>query len=155
MRPWFADLDAFVPRVTDISIASTAAVSEPRTAAATTTAFPRFRDGAAFAAFGPAGFHRRGCCNLYVSICQETNKETLSSHCLVMQLHLTGLELTFAGLHAFRPPVINIFAAEASTVLEPSTARSTTTASAGFLERAAFGTRHSLSDRCGDGWGAD
>ena len=119
-----------MPRVTQLGVASTSAVSEPRTTATTTTAFPRFRDGAAFAAFGPAGCHRRGCCNLYVSIRQETNKERLSSHCLVMQLHLTGLELTFAGLHAFRPPVNDVFAATSSAVLEPSTARSATTDSA-------------------------
>ena len=53
-----------------------------------------------------------------------------------MHLHAIGLELTFAGLHAFRPPVINISVADSSAVLEPSTARSATTDSAGFLEDA-------------------
>ena len=125
MRPCFTGLDAVVPRVINLDSTSSPTVSEPRTAAATTTAFPRFRDGAALATFGPAGCRRRGCCNLYVNIRQETNKVTLSSHCLVMQLHLMGLELTFAGLHAFRPLVINTFAS--SAVLEPSTARSATT----------------------------
>ena len=152
-----------MPRVTELGVASTSAVSEPRTAATTTTAFPRFRDGAAFAAFGPAGCHRRRCCNLYVSIRQETNKETLSSHCLVMQLHITGFELTFAGLHAFRPPVINILAAKSSAVLEPSTTRSATTDSAGFRKRTALWTRHLIArgdgyrprvDWCGD-WRAN
>ena len=58
------------------------------------------------------------------------DKKTLSIHCLDKQLHVIGLELTFAGRHAFMPPVINIFAAKTSTVLEPSTARSATTDSA-------------------------
>ena len=47
-----------------------------------------------------------------------------------MQLHVIGLELTFAGLHSIGPHVINIFAAKSSAVLEPSTARSATTDSA-------------------------
>ena len=47
-----------------------------------------------------------------------------------MQLHVIGLELTFAGLHAIGPPVIDMFAAKSSAVLEPSTARSATTDSA-------------------------
>ena len=55
-----------------------------------------------------------------------------------MQLHVIGLELTFTGLRAFRPLVIDTFAAKSSAVLEPSTARSATTDSAGFLERAAL-----------------
>ena len=49
-----------MPRVTKLGVASTSAVSEPRTAATATTAFPRFRDGAAFAAFGPDGRRPRG-----------------------------------------------------------------------------------------------
>ena len=44
-----------------------------------------------------------------------------------MQLYVIGLELTFAGLHAFRPPVINMFAAKSPAVLEPSTAGRATT----------------------------
>ena len=52
-----------------------------------------------------------------------------------------GLELTFAGSHSLRPLVINIFVADTSAVLKPSTARSTTAVSARFLERAAFGAR--------------
>ena len=47
-----------------------------------------------------------------------------------MQLHVIGLELTFARLDAIGPHVINIFADKSSTVLEPSTARSATTDSA-------------------------
>ena len=51
------------------------------------------------------------------------------------------MELTFACLHAIGPSVINILAAEASTVLEPSTAASATTEFAGFLDTAALGTQ--------------
>ena len=46
--------------------------------------------------------------------------------------------LTFAGLYALKPLVIHVSVAGNSTVLEPSTTRSATTASAGFLERAAL-----------------
>ena len=59
---------------------------------------------------------------------------------------LIGLELTFAGLHAFRPRVINISVANSSTVLEPTAARSATTDSAGFMERAALWACYLLSD---------
>ena len=60
MRQCFADLDALVPRVIKLGVPDTSAVSEPRTCATTTTAFPRFPDGATFAAFGPDGRRRRG-----------------------------------------------------------------------------------------------
>ena len=82
---------------------------------------------------------------------------------VVMQLHVIGLELTFARLHAFRPAVIDIFVAISSAVLEPSTARSATTDSAGFLKRTALWARHLIArgdgerfrvDWCGD-WCAD
>ena len=62
-------------------------------------------------------------------------------------------ELTFAGRHALNPLVINIFVADTSTVLKPSTARSAATVSAGFLERAAFGARHRFSNHWDDDWG--
>ena len=48
----------------------------------------------------------------------------------IYNMPLIGLELTFAGLHTFRPTVINIFIAKCSTVLEPSATRSTATDSA-------------------------
>ena len=72
----------------------------------------------------------------------------------------SNIELTFAGLHAIRPPVINVSVAATSTVLKPSTAGSATTDSAGFLERTALWTRHLVdreggrADWCGD-WCAD
>ena len=69
----------------------------------------------------------------------RNKKQTLLG--LREDLSTVSLGLTFAGLHAFRPPVINLVAAKRSAVLEPSTARSATTDSAGFLERAAFGAR--------------
>ncbi len=64
-----------------------------------------------------------------------------------MQLHVIGLELTFAGIHAFRPPAINISVADSSAVLEPSAARSATTDSAGFPEHAALWARYLISNR--------
>ena len=52
-----------------------------------------------------------------------------------------NLELTFAGLHALKPLVIHIFVAGSPTPPKPSTARSATTDSAGFLERATLWAR--------------
>ena len=60
-----------------------------------------------------------------------------------MQLHaIIGLALTFTGLHALKPPVNNVFVVSTSAVLKPGTARSATTDSAGFAERAAPWARH-------------
>ena len=60
-------------------------------------------------------------------------------------------ELTFAaGLHALNPPVLHVSVPSSSAVLEPSTARSATTDSPGFLERAALWARHLISTRSGD-----
>ena len=63
-----------------------------------------------------------------------------------MQLHVIDLELTFAGLHAIGPPVIDIFAANSSTVLEPRTTRSAATESAGFPECSTPWTRYRTID---------
>ena len=63
-----------------------------------------------------------------------------------MYLHTTNLKLTFADLHAFKPAVIDVSVADTSAVLVPSTARSATTDSAGFLERATLWARHHVSD---------
>ena len=62
LRPCFADLDALVPRVTELGVTSTSAVSEPRTAATATTAFTRFRDSDTFGTYGTDGRHRRRRC---------------------------------------------------------------------------------------------
>ena len=64
-----------------------------------------------------------------------------------MYLHALNIELTFAGLRALKPPVINVSIAGSSALLKPSTARSATTGSAGFLERAALWTGNRFSDR--------
>ena len=58
-RQCFAGLYALVPRVIKLCVTSTSTVSEPRTAATATTAFPRLSDGATFAAYGTDG-RRRG-----------------------------------------------------------------------------------------------
>ena len=55
----FAGLYAPVPRVLKSCVTDTPAVSEPSTAATAATDFARFRDDAAFAAYGTDG-HRRG-----------------------------------------------------------------------------------------------
>ena len=57
------------------------------------------------------------------------------------------LGLTFAGRDALKPLVMSVPVAGNSAVLEPSTTRSATTASAGFFERAALWARHLIS-RC-------
>ena len=62
-------------------------------------------------------------------------------------IDVISLELTFAGLQAVKPPVINVSVPGTATVLIPRTTRSTATHSAGFLERAALWARHRLSDR--------
>ena len=80
-----------------------------------------------------------------------------------MHVHAIALELTFAGLRTLKPAVISVSVDGTSTVLKPSTARSATTDSAGFPERAALWTHHLIgrgddkcarADLCGD-WGAD
>ena len=53
----------------------------------------------------------------------------------------SNIELTFAGLHAVRPSVINFVVAKSSAILEPSAARSATSAQARFLDGTTFGTR--------------
>ena len=60
-----------------------------------------------------------------------------------------SLELTFAGLGALKPPVTSVSVASTPAIIIPSTARSTTTGSAGFPERAALWARHLITG--GDG----
>ena len=74
LSPCFAGLHALVPRVLKSCVTDTPAVSEPRTAATAATALPRFRDGAAFGAYGTDGRRRRGWWCFYVGIGQR-NKE--------------------------------------------------------------------------------
>ena len=75
---------------------------------------------------------------------QREKGKTLNSQCFC---HAITWELTFAGLHAFRPPVINIAGAKLSAVLEPSTARSATADSARFPECSTPWARQRVSDR--------
>ena len=58
-----------------------------------------------------------------------------------------SIELTFAGIHALKPFVINISVAFTSARFIPGTTRSATADSAGFLEYAALSTRHRITDR--------
>ena len=53
-------------------------------------------------------------------------------------LHALSPPLTFAGFNALRPAVVKASAVDTSTVLVPSTTRSATTDSSGFLEHAAL-----------------
>ena len=62
-------------------------------------------------------------------------------------IHFIRFALTFAGLNAFKPPVLNILVAVCSALLVPSTAGSATTGSAGFLERAALWAHHLVNNR--------
>ena len=64
-----------------------------------------------------------------------------------MYVYASSVQFTFAGLHAFRPTVMEFFVANSSTILEPSTAGSATTDYAGFLERATLGALYRFSDR--------
>ena len=58
-----------------------------------------------------------------------------------------GLDLTFAGVYALDPPMASIVVAKIAAVLEPSTARSATTDSAGFSKNATFRTLKGFHDR--------
>ena len=61
----------------------------------------------------------------------------------------------FAGLQTFKPPVCYISVAGTSTIHVPNTARSTTTDSAGFLERATLWARHCITNPRFYEWRAD
>ena len=66
-----------------------------------------------------------------------------------------SLKLTLAGLQAFKPSVFHFSVPGSSTLPKPSTARSATTFSAGFLERAACLAHHLISNRRGHGCRGD
>ena len=59
---FFAGPDALVPRVTELGVTSTSAVSEPRAAATATTRFPGFPDCTTFEAYGTGGRSRGYWC---------------------------------------------------------------------------------------------
>ena len=123
-----------------LRVTSTSAVPEPRTSATATTSFTGFLDYPAFGANG-TDCRRRGSSGQYCT--KQTaeyllKRETINSSYLAMHLHATALTRTFAGLHALKPAVMKVFVACTSALLEPSTARSAATDSAGFWERAAL-----------------
>ena len=147
MHPCFAGFDPFVPGMTKVCVASSATFFEPRTAATTTTNLTGFLDSNTFGAYGTGNCC--GCSGSYVEIGQRYKEKKLLYHCLVCarrHLHGINIELTFAGLQALRPPVTNVSVACSSAVIIPSTARSTATGSARFLERTALWARHRISD---------
>ena len=83
---------------------------------------------------------------VYMWALVKDTKEKALSQPLSEDVSTLSIQLTFAGLHAIEPPVINVFVTGTSTVLKPSTARSATTGSVRFLKRAAFWARHWASD---------
>ena len=75
------------------------------------------------------------------ALVKDKKRKTLQPSLLSLSdeyLHAIRFELTFAGLHAFEPRVINVSVASTPTVLKPSTTRSATTDSPGLPERATF-----------------
>ena len=80
---FFAGLNALIPRVIKLGVASTSTVSEPRTTATAATNFPGFRDDAACGADETDG-RRRGCWCVYVLIGQN-NTHGENSHCFVCE----------------------------------------------------------------------
>ena len=85
---------------------------------------------------------------LLVFICmywsKHNSKKRGNSHYLVcarIYLHAINPELTFAGLHSLRPPVVYVSVGSTSAVLVPSTAGSATTDSARFPKRCTLRTR--------------
>ena len=73
----------------------------------------------------------------------KTQREKhFNSNWVKMYLNTVNIELTFAGIRAFKPPVINVSPASTSAVIIPSTTRSATTDSPRFLKLAALWTLH-------------
>ena len=64
-----------------------------------------------------------------------------------VSINIVSLELTLAGRYALKPLVSDISVVGAPAILKPSTARSATAVSTGFLERAAFAARYRFHDR--------
>ena len=89
---------------------------------------------------------------------EDVGSERLSLPLSTVNKHVSilfALGLTFAGLHALDPAVFKFIIAGTSTILIPSTARSTTTGSPGFCERATLWTRNLTSSPGSDAWRAD
>ena len=87
---------------------------------------------------------------VYMCALLKTRKEKhagetpLLGMCENLSIYGLSLVLTFTRLDALKPPVISVSVASATTILIPSTTRSTTTDSAGFLEHATFWARHHI-----------
>ena len=127
LRPYFTGPDALVPRVIKPGVTSTSTVSEPGTAATAATDFPRFRDDPAFRAYG-TDYRRRGC-RYTTELIEKTYTKRLISHESTCHCFFK-IQLTFTCLRALKPAVISVSVGGTSTILIPSTARSTATASA-------------------------
>ena len=140
-----------MPRVKKFDIASTSAASEPRTTATTTTDFSRFLDGAALGTY-QTDCRRRDCTCVYIHACVKTQRqERENNRSLFVLREELYRALTFAGLDALKPPVISASVAGTSAAMIPSTARSATTDSTGFLEHATFWAHYVIGR--GDGKG--
>ena len=91
LRPCFADLDALVPRVVELGVHSTSAVSKPRTTATATTHFPGFGNDVAFGAYG-TDCHLRGCWCMciceYWSKHKDENMKTVTVGSIYMAITL-------------------------------------------------------------------
>ena len=74
LRPCFASLNAFAPRVTSLCVANIAAVTEPRTAATATTEFAGFLHCAAFRTYGGGRWRHQCCCYMWALVKTETDK---------------------------------------------------------------------------------
>ena len=136
MRPFFAGLDALVPRVAKLAVTSTSAVSEPRTAATAAADFSRFLDGTALRAC-QTDCRRRNCSCVHGGIHQKRE----NNHCFFWTISIyidLALTLTFACLRTLVPPVTRLIVNATATIFVPSTARSATTDSAGIPEHAAL-----------------
>ena len=71
---FLAGLNALIPRVSKLGVASACTVSKPRTTATAATNFPGFRDDAAFRTYG-ADYRCHGCWCVYVGIGQNKRKD--------------------------------------------------------------------------------
>ena len=139
LPPCFAGLQALVPRVIRLGVTSTSTLAEPGATAATTTHLTGFLCDAAFRAYGTDS--RCQDCNMRTSI-QRLRAIRYTSHRAKMYLHTSSLELTFAGLRALDPRVVNVSIASTSAILIPSTTGSATTCSPVLLECATIRTHH-------------
>ena len=74
--------------------------------------------------------------DMQIMVKEKTIKTPTMSSCIVSELLLTAIciGLTFASLHALNKTVVDVSVATISTILMPSTTRSATTYSSGFLE---------------------